>query len=91
MAGFEWDDAKSRANRIKHGVSFEAIDELDFDTAIEFEDDRFDYGEQRIAAIGWLRGKLHAVTFTWRDDTIYIISLRPATKAEQRRYAKEKA
>ncbi|MFZ1107126.1 MAG: BrnT family toxin [Rhodomicrobium sp.] len=90
MPGFEWDDAKSRANIIKHGVSFEAIDEFDFDTAIEFEDDRFDYGEQRIAAIGWLRGKLHAVTFTWRDDTIRIISLRPATKAEQRRYAKEK-
>ena len=42
MAGFEWDDAKSRANIIKHGVSFEAIDEFDFDTAIGFQDRRFD-------------------------------------------------
>jgi uncharacterized DUF497 family protein len=90
MTRFEWDAAKSRANHIKHGVSFDAIDEFDFDTAIEFEDDRFDYGEQRIEAIGWLRGMLHAVTFTWRGDTIRIISLRPASKAEQRRYAKEK-
>jgi uncharacterized DUF497 family protein len=60
------------------------------DGAIEFEDDRFDYGEQRIDAIGWLRGDLYAVTFVWRGNIIRVISLRPATKAEQRRYAKEK-
>ncbi len=65
MPGFEWDDAQSRANLMKHGVSFDAIEELDFDTAIEFEDDRFEYGEQRIAAIRWLRGQLQACWQFW--------------------------
>ena len=87
---FEWDKRKSKANLAKHGIAFDAIDAFDFDNAIEFEDDRFHYGEQRINAIGWLRGRLYAVTFVWRGDIIRVISLRPATKAEQRRYAKEK-
>ena len=87
---FEWDKQKNKANVAKHGIPFDAIDEFDFDSAIEFEDDRFDYGEQRFYAIGWLRGRLYAVTFVWRGDMIRVISLRPASKAEQRRYAKEK-
>ncbi len=59
---FEWDKRKSKANLAKHGIAFDAIDEFDFDGAIEFEDDRFDYGEQRVDAIGWLRGYLYACT-----------------------------
>ncbi len=88
---FEWDVRKNRANVAKHGIAFDAIDELDFDDALEYEDDRFDYGEQRFVAIGWLRGRLFAVTFVPPGDIIRLISLRPATKAEQRRYAEEKA
>ena len=65
---FEWNGRKSKANLAKHDIAFDAIDEFDFDSAIEFEDDRFDYGEQRFAAIGWLRGRLYAVTFVWRGD-----------------------
>ncbi len=87
---FEWDQQKNKANIAKHGIAFDAIDEFDFDNAIEFEDGRFDYGEQRLYAIGWLRGRLYAVTFVWRGDMIRVISLRPASKAEQKRYAKEK-
>ena len=85
---YEWDEKKAMANLAKHGVAFEAIDSFEWKTAVEVEDDRFDYGEQRLVAIGWLGGILHAVTFTWRGDKMRIISLRKADKRDQKYYAK---
>jgi uncharacterized DUF497 family protein len=71
-------------------VAFDAIYDFDWVTAVEVEDGRFDYGEQRLVAIGWLRGVLHTVTFTWRGDTMRIASLRKADKRDQKYYAKAK-
>jgi uncharacterized protein len=46
---FEWDDAKAAGNLARHGVSFEqARDAFDDPFAIEFVDNREDYGEQRL-------------------------------------------
>jgi uncharacterized DUF497 family protein len=87
---YEWDGKKAASNLLKHGVAFEAIHDFDWRTAVEVEDSRFDYGEQRLVAIGWLRGVLHTVTFTWRGDMMRIISLRKADKRDQKYYAKAK-
>jgi uncharacterized DUF497 family protein len=45
---FEWDLAKAARNEIDHGISFEAAT-LVFDDpfALEWRDDRDDYGEDR--------------------------------------------
>ncbi len=40
----EFDPAKDRANAAKHGMSLVAAEGFDWDTALEREDDRFDYG-----------------------------------------------
>jgi uncharacterized DUF497 family protein len=87
---FEWDAKKAAANLAKHGVTFDAIHDFDWETCVEAEDDRFDYGEQRFVAIGWLNGELHTVTFTWRGDIIRIISIRKADKRDRRAYARAK-
>jgi uncharacterized protein len=55
---FEWDDDKAAANLAKHKVAFETVYRFEWETAVEFEDDRFDYDELRIVAIGWIDGTL---------------------------------
>jgi uncharacterized protein len=89
---FEWDDAKAAENWRRHGVRFDQGAEVLSDPfAIEEIDDREDYGEERINALGMRRGVLLHVTYTQRDDRIRIISARRATKHEQDYYYRENA
>jgi len=85
---FEWDRAKAEANWKKHGVSFELAKSAFKDPfAIEFLDDREDYGESRLILIGTAEGEvLLYVAYTERDDRIRIISARRATQYEQDEY-----
>lgn len=85
---YEWDTATAEANRAKHGVSFDAVHEFQWDTAIERLDDSEDYGEERWIAIGFIRGVLHVLVYTARNEITRVMSLRRATKLEQRIYAK---
>jgi uncharacterized protein len=51
-----------------------------------FEDDRLSYGEQRFITIGLLRDVVVVIAHTERNDEIRIISMRKATKYEQKIY-----
>ncbi|AHE57473.1 BrnT family toxin [Sphingomonas sanxanigenens] len=84
----EFDPAKDATNFAKHGVSLQAANVFDWDTAFEREDDRFDYGEIRIVALGLIGDHVHVLVFTEgsHDDAIRAISLRPAEKHEVRFY-----
>lgn len=84
----EFDPVKNGINQVKHGVSLQAANGFDWDTALEREDDRFDYGEVRFVAIGLIETKLYVMVFTEGsdDDAVRIISLRPAEKHEARYY-----
>jgi uncharacterized protein len=84
----EFDPAKDEINRAKHVVSLAQANGFDWDTALEREDDRFDYGELRFVAIGLIDARLHVMVFTEGsdDDAVRIISLRPAEKHEMRYY-----
>ena len=84
----QFDPAKDDVNRAKHGISLQAAASFDWDTALEREDDRFDYGEVRFVAIGLIDARLYVMVFTEgaNDDTVRIISLRPAEKHETRFY-----
>ena len=47
---FEWDEAKNKANVTKHGVGLARASAVFRDAfAIEYLDDRLDYGEEREA------------------------------------------
>ena len=65
---FEWDKAKSLANRAKHGIGFDAIERFDWDSALEFIDDREDYGELREVAISFIGVRLYYLAFLTNDD-----------------------
>lgn len=89
---FEWDPDKEAANRRKHGVDFAtAARVFDDPRLLEAEDDRHD--EPRWRIIGRVAATLLvlAVVYTERGACIRIISARPATRAEQRRYWQEDA
>jgi uncharacterized DUF497 family protein len=84
----EFDQVKDEANLAKHGVSLQAATDFDWDTALEREDDRFDYSERRLVAVGLIDKHVHVLVFTEgsNDFAIRIISLRPAEKHEVRFY-----
>ncbi|MEJ2748935.1 MAG: BrnT family toxin [Anaerolineae bacterium] len=84
---FEWDESKRQANIRKHGIDFlDAIQIFDGYT-FSYEDNRFDYGEQRFITLGILIANVIVVIHTFiENDTIRIISARKATKYEQKRF-----
>jgi uncharacterized DUF497 family protein len=84
---FGWDKSKARSNHARHGVSFDLAKGVFNDPfAIEFLDDRQDYGEERSVIIGLVDGQLLYVAYVERDEVIRIISARRATKYEQEAY-----
>ncbi len=85
-----FDPAKDAENRRKHGISLVRARELDVLTAMYDEDRSQDYGEVRWNVVAWLRTSLYTLTFTDESTgAIRAISLRKATKEEQRRYAEQ--
>jgi uncharacterized DUF497 family protein len=83
---FVFDRAKDRVNRKKHGVSLGRVVDFDFEAALFVIDDRQDYGEVRVRAIGFLDARLHALVFTQDGEDIRAISLRKATRHEEDEY-----
>lgn len=77
MIEFEFDQLKSKNNRIKHGISFTEAQELWSDPEfIRIEAKNID--EERYIAVGEIRGKVWTAVFTYRGDKIRIISVRRA-------------
>jgi uncharacterized protein len=85
--GYSWNEDKNLRNIELHGIDFEDA-KLIFDgPTIEREDDRFDYGEVRVYAIGLVRGIEVTVIYTDRDnDEQRIVSAWRAEPHERRAY-----
>ncbi len=86
---FEWDAAKSKSNRKKHGI--------DFNTALGlWRDERLIQInaphpiENRGVIIGQIHGKLWTAIYTMRGDAVRIISVRRSRKKEVKLYEKDK-
>ena len=89
---FEWDPRKSRANRTKHGVSFEEARTAFLDeNARIIPDEEHSIEEDRFVLLGLsIALKLLVVCHCYResDQVIRIISARRATASERREYAR---
>lgn len=85
---FEWDPNKNRLNRHKHDISFaDTFAVFEDPNALTREDD--EHGEERFVTMGMdVFGRILVVVYTWRDESIRIISARKATKSEVRQYEK---
>jgi len=89
---FEWDEAKAASNLRKHGIQFEKAVAVFEDPFSITEQDRIEDGEYRWQTVGMAGGALLllvAHTINTGDDTIEIIriiSARKANKKERARY-----
>ena len=87
---YTWDAEKNRRNKAKHGITFgDAIRIFELET-VERIDDRFDYGEERIIALGRIWPAILFVVYVERDEEErHIISARRAQAHEKRFYWQE--
>ena len=86
---FEWDKKKNASNLADHEIDFEAINDVDWETARYLPDLRRNYREGRILAYALAGERLHAIVFTIRISGLRIISLRKANNREIDRYVEE--
>jgi uncharacterized DUF497 family protein len=82
---FEWDAKKSKINKAKHGIDFEAakalwLDKSRIEIRMAFPD------EERWALIAMTQGKIWTAIYTIRDQTIRLISVRRARAKEGKLY-----
>ena len=82
---FEFDEAKSRLNKRKHGIDFVEAQALWLDPDYREGRARED-GEARWIVIGAIRGRLWSAIITYRDGRVRIISVRRARAEEEARY-----
>ena len=89
---FEWDPAKARTNRAKHGIAFAHVTAaFEDEWAITIRDRLAAVDEQRVLLIGQdLLARLVVVAYTWRGSRIRIFSARRATARERRLYREMK-
>ena len=86
---FVWDHAKRLANIRKHGIDFiDAVAIFEGDI-LTIEDNRVDYNETRLITLGLFKGHVMVVVHTEEKELIRIISVRKATRYEEKRYFKE--
>jgi uncharacterized protein len=82
----EFDPAKDVTNQEKHGVSLFLAVELDWEAALVWVDERFEYHEMRMIALAPRTEILYYVAFVDRGSVRRIISLRRANRREVKRY-----
>jgi uncharacterized DUF497 family protein len=86
---YSWDEAKNRRNVAQRGIAFADAVRIFEGPTVEQVDDRFDYGEVRVYAIGVVNGLEITVIYTDRgDDERRIISAWRAEPHERRYYWK---
>ena len=86
MMPVEFDPAKNAANIATHDVSLAVANDLDWDAALVWVDDRFEYDELRMLALAPETNTLYYVAFVERGVKKRIISIRRATRREVKYY-----
>ena len=86
---YTWRADKNHRNRKRHGIAFEDAVQIFDGPTVEKIDNRFEYGEVRIYAIGVVNGVEITVIYTDTDDeTRHLISAWRAEPHERRSYWK---
>jgi uncharacterized DUF497 family protein len=80
---FEWDEQKSAWTLGRRGFDFDFASRIFDGPVLERVDERREYGESRIQAIGSVEEDVLFVVYTDRDGVRRIISARRARKQER--------
>jgi len=83
---YVFDPAKDETNRTKHGVSLALAEILLAGPHLSITDDRFEYGEVREIAFGFISNRLFVCVYADRDGAQRVISLRKANKRKIKCY-----
>jgi uncharacterized DUF497 family protein len=83
---FEWDEIKSERTRRERGVGFDAAIGIFEGRVVQWEDERRDWGEIRIVAVGVANGRFLTVVYTDRGERRRIISARVSRETERERW-----
>lgn len=92
MEEFDWDEANTQKNWLKHHVSVKEAEELFFNKPyIIWKDEKHSLREERYVLLGKTNTgrRLHAV-YTVRHHKIRVISVRDQNVKERRFYASQK-
>jgi len=82
---YEYDPAKSAANKEKHGIDFEEAQAI-WDDPCAITAAAQSEIESRFLVIGRIHEVLWTAVITYRGDAVRIISVRRARKIEETRY-----
>ena len=85
MSDFEFDDDKNKTNLKKHGIDFQAAQELWKDPDLLELQVKSD-NEHRFLVIGLIGAKHWSAIVTYRDERIRLISVRRSRKREVELY-----
>jgi uncharacterized protein len=84
---YSWDEKKSRTNLSRHGIAFQDAVRIFEGPTLEQVDERYDYGETRVYAIGLANGlEITVIYADTKNDQRRIISAWRAEPQERRAY-----
>ncbi len=89
--GITYDPEKCARNVRERALSFEEVEDFEWNSAYVLEDARKDYGERRFQALGEIGGRVYMLVFTPRGRGVHVISVRKANRREIKRYEEERA
>lgn len=84
-----FDPAKRAMTLAERGLDFADAEAVFAGPLVENPDARFDYGEERMFTVGFLRERMVVVVWTRRGDDQHVISMRKANGKERTRYGKQ--
>lgn len=90
---FDWDEKKNRYNFFTHGIDFATASAVFEDPDLHIEPSSVSDYEERWQAIGTLAGRFvilvaHVYRYDDGEAVIRLISARPASRKERKRYEK---
>jgi uncharacterized DUF497 family protein len=83
---YTWDRRKKRSNTKKHGIAFQDAIRIFENVTVERVDDRFDYDEERVYAIGIVNGLEITLIYTDRNDNERRVIAAWRSEPHERRY-----
>lgn len=86
-----FDPNKNHTNQEKHGISLSDAAMIEWETTVDWEDERVDYQEVRRTALGLIGERVYCVVYVDRDEGRRIISLRKANKREVLKYVEQQS
>lgn len=84
-----FDPDKREWTLAQRGLDFADAGQVFAGPLVEYYDERFDYGEQRLITIGYLDQRKVVIVWTPRDGGRHIISMRKANEREQAKHGQQ--